>query len=79
MGRQPMLDGYATLDLRAGVNFGRYSLTAYVRNLIDSNGIVSAVGFPVTYATEIGGANRPAFVATSIPPRTMGATLSASF
>ena len=79
LGAQPMLDGYATIDLRAGVNFGRYSLTAYVRNLTDSLGLVSAVGYPISYAADIGGANRNGFIATSIPPRTMGATISASF
>jgi iron complex outermembrane receptor protein len=79
LGAQPMLDGYATLDLRAGVNFGRYSLTTYVRNLTDSGGMVSAVAFPITYAAALGGADRPSFVATSIAPRTIGASLSASF
>ncbi len=78
-GAQPMLDGYATIDLRAGVNFGRYSLTTYVRNLTDSGGMVSAVAFPITYAPAIGGAGRPSFAATSIAPRTIGAALSASF
>jgi len=78
-GTQPMLEGYATLDLRAGVNFGQYSLTAYVRNVTDSGAIVSAISYPITYAADLGGANRPGFAATSIAPRTMGAMLSASF
>jgi outer membrane receptor for Fe3+-dicitrate len=68
---QRRIPDYATVDLRAGVDFGKYSLEAYARNVTGSHGITSlddATGLPA-------GAIRAAY----IQPRTIGLTLSAGF
>ena len=46
-GRQREIDGYDVVDLYAGVEFGRVSLEAYVRNLFDSAGRTSTTGTDV--------------------------------
>jgi outer membrane receptor protein involved in Fe transport len=77
-GHTLMLDGYATLDLRAGVDFDRFSISAYIRNLTDSGGLVSAT-YPYTVTPGVGGANIPLALVSSIRPRTIGVTLGARF
>jgi outer membrane receptor protein involved in Fe transport len=64
------LDGYATLDLRAGVDLGRVSLSVFARNLTDATGFTSAMASP----------DRPGGVSVSpIRPRTIGAALGFEF
>ena len=68
---QLRIDGYATVDLRAGVDFDRFSLEAFVRNLTNSRGITSLddpTGIP-------DGGHHAAF----IQPRTIGVTLGTKF
>jgi outer membrane receptor protein involved in Fe transport len=78
-GHQVMLDGHATVDLRAGLTFGNYSLSAYVRNLTDSRAVITATSYPLSVPAAIGGTGRPFILAGSIQPRTMGATLGVKF
>jgi outer membrane receptor protein involved in Fe transport len=72
------LDGYATLDLRAGIDFDRFSISAYVRNLTDSGGLVSAT-YPYTVTPGVGGTGAPFALVSAIRPRTIGVTLGARF
>lgn len=78
-GRRPVLDGYETVDLRAGVDFEHFSITAFVRNLTDSRGLVSAGSYPRQIPPVVGGTDVPFAVASSIRPRTIGFTLGARF
>ncbi|HEX3675894.1 MAG TPA: TonB-dependent receptor, partial [Sphingomicrobium sp.] len=66
------IPGYTEIDLRAGVNMGRFTLEAFARNLFDKGGITDAFGFDG--ATFPNGA---AGVAV-IRPRTIGLTLTAN-
>jgi outer membrane receptor protein involved in Fe transport len=77
-GRRLTIDGYETIDLRAGVEFDQFSVSAFVRNLTDSRGIVNA-GYPTTIPADIGGTNVPLATLTPIRPRTIGITLGARF
>ena len=68
---QREIPNYATLDLRAGVDFGKFSVEAYARNVTDADGITSlgdATGVPD------GG-----ILAAFIQPRTIGLSLTAGF
>jgi iron complex outermembrane receptor protein len=68
---QDHIPQYVTIDLRAGAEFGRFTLDAYVRNLTNTRGIVSldrADGLP-----------HNASLASYIQPRTIGFSLDASF
>lgn len=68
---QRRIPDYATIDLRAGVDFGKFTLEAYARNVTNSHGITS-----LDDATNLPqGAIRAAF----IQPRTIGLQLSAGF
>ncbi|MDQ8756604.1 TonB-dependent receptor [Sphingosinicella sp. LHD-64] len=78
-GRRPELDGYTTVDLRAGVDFEHFSVTAYVRNLTNSRGLVSTSGYPRQIPPVVGGNDVPLAFASSIRPRTIGFTLGARF
>jgi outer membrane receptor protein involved in Fe transport len=72
-GHQRIVHGYDTVDLSAGVDFGRVSLDAFVRNLTNSTGRTSITGTTVFGAFPIypGGA-----IGTGvIRPRTFGVTL----
>jgi len=74
-GRQRMVDGYEVLDFSAGVDFGHFSLDAYVRNLTNSHGQTSATGLLVFGAFPI---YPDGAIATGvIRPRTFGLSLSA--
>ena len=68
---QRRIPDYATIDLRAGADFGRFTLEAYVRNLTNSRGI-TALG----EADNIPGGG---ILAAFIQPRTIGVTLGAKF
>ncbi len=70
-GRTYKVPSYAVIDLRAGVDFGKFSLEAYVKNLGNAEGKTSVVGE----------GNYPfGAVGTGIiRPRTIGVTLGAGF
>ncbi len=75
-GRQRQVPAYEVLDLRAGVNFGRFGVEAFARNLTNSegrtsSGALTASGLPVSPngAIETG----------VIRPRTYGLALTAAF
>jgi len=72
------LDGYATVDLRAGIDFDRFSISAYIRNLTDAGGLVSAT-YPYTVTPGVGASSPPLALVSSIRPRTIGVTLGARF
>ncbi len=78
-GRPIEIDGYVTLDVRAGVEFGRFSVAMYGRNLTDSYGIVSAGEFPFAVLPAIGGNGVQLATATTIRPRTLGAMFGVRF
>ena len=69
------LDGYQTLDLRAGVDFGHFSIGAYARNLTNSDGLVTAGGYPTQIPAVVGGNNVAQLLASRIRPRVIGLTL----
>jgi outer membrane receptor protein involved in Fe transport len=68
-GRQPQIPGYEAIDLRAGVELERFTITAFVRNLTDSGGLTSLGAFTPGLAIS----------AAAIRPRTFGVTLGANF
>ncbi|AHE55410.1 hypothetical protein NX02_18705 [Sphingomonas sanxanigenens DSM 19645 = NX02] len=70
-GRRLTIDSYAVADLRAGIQFDRYTLSVYARNLTDSRGLTSAAGFGTRPGTAV--------LASPIRPRTLGFTLGATF
>jgi len=70
-GRQRYLPSYEVVDLRAGLDFGRYSLEVYAKNLFDSEGKTS---LEVPGNIPLGAAGTAV-----IRPRTIGATLTAGF
>lgn len=70
-GRQRSLPAYEVVDLRAGVDFGKFSLEAYVKNLTDSDGKTS---FEAPGNVPLGAAGTGV-----IRPRTLGLTLTAGF
>lgn len=62
------MPAYSSLDLQAGIELGRFSLAAYVRNLTDQRGLLSA--------THLTG-NLEQVTVTQ--PRSVGVSLSTSF
>ena len=75
-GRQRQVPSYEVVDLRVGVDFGRFGIEAFVRNLTDSDGKTSigsltASGLP----TSPGGAIDTGV----IRPRTIGLSINANF
>lgn len=78
-GRRVQIDGYEVVDLRAGVEFGNFNVSVYARNLFDSYGVVSADGYPIAVPAAIGGQGIPLTNATTIRPRTIGATVGVRF
>jgi outer membrane receptor protein involved in Fe transport len=66
------LDSYETVDLRAGVETGRWIVQAYVRNLFDTQGITGIVTLdPGTFPNDAGaiGITRPRTVGLSVGTR----------
>ena len=63
-GRQREIASYEVLDLRTGVNFGRYSIELYARNVTDSDGRTST--------GDLGGIPNGAMATGVIRPRTVG-------
>ncbi len=78
-GRRIEIDGYTTLDARAGLDFGKFSLSFYGRNLLNSYGVVSAGDYPFAVPVAVGGNAIPLLNAVTIRPRTIGATLGVRF
>ena len=68
---QRRIPDYATIDLRAGVDFGQFTLEAFARNVTNTRGITSLDDGD----SLSGGAISAAF----IQPRTIGLQLSAGF
>jgi iron complex outermembrane recepter protein len=70
-GRRLVIDGYETLDLRAGLDFEKFNLTLYAKNVTNSDGLIHAGD----YLTRPG----DLVTATPIRPRTIGAAIGFSF
>lgn len=68
--RQRFLPSYETLDLRVGLDFGRFSVEAFGRNLTNDEGKTSA---------ESGGTPLGAIATGVIRPRSFGLTVTAEF
>src|SRR3546814_15756515 len=71
---RPTVPAYEVIDLRAGLDFGRYSVELFAKNLGNSHGITDVAtggGLPV--------APGGAITAGIIRPRTIGITLGAGF
>jgi hypothetical protein len=68
---QRRIPDFATIDLRAGVDFGQFTLEAYARNVTGSHGI--------TALNDADGLPAGAIQAAFIQPRTIGLSLSAGF
>jgi len=66
------LPSYRVLDLHAGVNFGKWSFGAFVKNATDSRGI-TVLSFETTDPTAA------PFSATYVQPRLVGVTASVDF
>lgn len=75
---QRRIPGYTTLDLRTGVQFGRYSLDAYARNVTNSRGI-NSLAAPTDALTGASPLPEGALRAALLQPRTIGITLGAEF
>jgi outer membrane receptor protein involved in Fe transport len=81
-GRQRHIRSYNVVDLFAGVDFGRFDLEAYVKNLGNSHGVTSVTGLTVFGPSPDTGF--PLFPGGAIGtgiirPRTIGATLGFNF
>jgi len=76
-GRFARVDAYEVLDLRAGLDFGRYSLAAYANNVTNSGGVTSTqallgvAGLPRNVNGALGTA--------VIRPRTIGINATVAF
>lgn len=70
-GQRQEVPDYHTLDLRAGLTFDRFTVTAYAQNVTDALGIVSTGFFGTRPGTAV--------AATTIRPRTFGMKLGARF
>ena len=68
--RQRYLQGYHTLDVRGGVDFGKFSVELFGRNLTDEEGKTSA---------EAGATPLGAIATGVIRPRSFGLTVTAEF
>ncbi len=79
-GRRPLIDGFPTIDLRAGATFSGFTLSAYVKNLTDQYGVNNAGGFPGTAVpASLGGSGLQLLTVASIRPRTIGAQVGIAF
>jgi iron complex outermembrane receptor protein len=70
-GRQSRIPSYVVGDLRAGVEFGRYSVELYAKNLTNADGKTNVVGEGNSPFGSVG--------TGVIRPRTFGVTLGAGF
>jgi outer membrane receptor protein involved in Fe transport len=69
-GRRLVLDDYTTVDLRAGIDTGMFTISVYAKNVGNARGLIYAG----TYGQRPGGA----IDLSPIRPRTIGATLGFS-
>ena len=76
-GRQRKVPSYDVIDLRAGVDFGRFGVEAFVRNLTDADGKTST-GALLGLANFPTSPNR-ALETGVIRPRTIGLSISAEY
>lgn len=74
---QKHIPDYATVDLRSGLTFGRFSLEAYVKNLTNAKG-VSSLATITDALTGANGLPNNAIFAALTRPRTIGLTLTAA-
>lgn len=70
-GRRLIIDGYETVDLRAGVEFDKFNVTVFAKNVTNSDGLINAGDFQTRPGNLV--------VATPIRPRTFGATVGFAF
>ena len=75
-GRQRQVPSYNVVDLRAGLDFGRFGLELYARNILDTDGKVSTSATTANGLPVLPGGAIPAGI---IRPRSLGAALTASF
>ena len=68
------IDGYSVFDLRGGVDFGKFSVEAYAKNLFNAEGRTSTVG-PLANGAPI--YPNGALGTGVIRPRTIGISLTA--
>ena len=73
---QVELPSYDVIDLRAGVDFERFSVELFAKNVTDEYALVSFGGFPITPQMTPGLLNGAAAV---LRPRTIGLVLSTRF
>ena len=69
------LGHYATVDLRAGLDFGRWTLSAFARNLTDKRAII-VDGYEGLAPSQVAGTP---YAASVITPRTIGAEAAIRF
>lgn len=71
VGRRAFLDGYTTVNLRGGVEFGAFNVAVYAKNLTNSRALTALGAF----------GERPASAISAVPirPRTIGATIGFGF
>jgi iron complex outermembrane receptor protein len=74
-GHRLEIDSYATVDLRAGVDMGRFNVQLYAKNLFDKNGF-NNLSYPrvVPATLEPTSTEAPLVSATPFRPRTIGLT-----
>lgn len=77
--RRVEIDGYAVVDARAGIDFGKFNVSVYARNLFNTFGVVSAEGFPFAVPAAVGGNGTQVLNGAIIRPRTLGATVGVRF
>jgi outer membrane receptor protein involved in Fe transport len=70
-----VLPGYATLDLRAGVIHGAWTLEAYAKNVTDAHAYTAYAGLNNASFGNLSSI----WAATILPPRTVGLSLSMKF
>ena len=80
-GRRLEIDSYVTVDLRAGVDFGRFNLQLYAKNLTDTDGFNNLGAYPriVPAALEPASTETSLITASPFRPRTFGATVGFEF
>jgi iron complex outermembrane recepter protein len=78
-GQRVEIDGYAVVDARAGIDFGKFNVSVYARNLFNTFGVVSAEGFPFAVPAAVGGTGTQVLNGAIIRPRTLGATVGVRF
>jgi outer membrane receptor protein involved in Fe transport len=79
-GERLEIDSYATVDLRAGVDFGKFNLQLYAKNLTDTDGFTS-LAYPRVVPASLEPASTEASLvtATAFRPRTIGLTAGFEF